>query len=97
MLLIFSFLNRFFILSGFQNSGFLIKFQDVCGPYSSLIFSISNTFAALWGIGVPYLIGGLAFYNNHHTYFVRISLRELAISEIFYIFLSNLRWYNTQF
>jgi ACS family sodium-dependent inorganic phosphate cotransporter-like MFS transporter 5 len=38
-------------------SAHLVNIMDVAGPFSSLLFGISNTMATIPGIVAPYLVG----------------------------------------
>ena len=38
-------------------AGYLININDIAGPYSGILFGISNTFATIPGIISPYLAG----------------------------------------
>ena len=41
-------------------AGYLIYINDIAGPYSGIVFGISNTIATIPGILGPYVAGVLA-------------------------------------
>lgn len=70
---ILKFLNR----SVLWSAGFLVNVNDIAGPYSGIVFGISNTFATITGIVSPYVVGVLT--KNVREFLI---LREKKISFI---------------
>ena len=49
-------------LSGFQYAGCMVNHVDIAPPFSGILFGLSNTFATLPGILVPYTIRIITVY-----------------------------------
>jgi hypothetical protein len=44
-------------ISGFQYSGHMVNYLDICPKYAGFVFGIGNTFSSLAGIGAPLVFG----------------------------------------
>jgi hypothetical protein len=61
----------------------VISYNEVAGSYSGIVFGVSNTFASITGIVVPYLISAI-------TYDVRNIYAAVQQNKKFTFVLSNL-------
>lgn len=51
-----------------SSAGHLVNINDISGPFSGILFGVSNTIAALPGIICPYIVGILTADVNINFY-----------------------------
>ena len=60
-------------------AGHLVNINDVAGPYSGILFGVSNTIATLPGIISPYLVGLITAQVSINTCRTRIDNKFILI------------------
>lgn len=72
-----------------MGAGYLININDIAGPYSGIIFGISNTMSTLTGILSPYLASNITkhvifcffkYFNKNKLMIVIIIIRDIKVN-----------------